>query len=145
MDEMKPCPFCGSENVSLSTHAMNGTWVHCDKCGTYGRIKWNHDENAAKDAWNTRTIEAALAAEVVELRRKEAERVAWYQAVVSDPCEDGEDHCPCVPALRQEIEKLRRQLAEANEDVERLLCAIHGSYDLESALATHRARVEAGK
>lgn len=51
MDEMKPCPFCGSKKISLD---VSGNWaqVECDSCGSAGAVFDNKEE--AIEAWNTR-------------------------------------------------------------------------------------------
>lgn len=33
MAELKPCPFCGSENVELRKGIMYNGAVHCNDCG----------------------------------------------------------------------------------------------------------------
>lgn len=37
MPDLKPCPFCGSENLLTSVHMVSGLFsVACDKCGAHG-------------------------------------------------------------------------------------------------------------
>lgn len=58
MDELKPCPFCGSEGLGLK-HAPrywlegNGVyWMACSDCGATGSE--GRTEALAIEAWNTR-------------------------------------------------------------------------------------------
>lgn len=52
-EQLKPCPFCGSEAYVLD--AMNESWVVCkrDKCHASGPTR-NFSGSAIK-AWNGRT------------------------------------------------------------------------------------------
>jgi Lar family restriction alleviation protein len=56
--ELKPCPFCGSDNVtsspcssSLEPGVMKDVF-HCSNCGSYGPIGKNKEK--AKMLWNSR-------------------------------------------------------------------------------------------
>lgn len=62
MDELKPCPFCGSKNVGLRPGAMWNGAVHCDDCSAdvvfdavrlifQGDYNW---EDAVIAGWNRR-------------------------------------------------------------------------------------------
>jgi Lar family restriction alleviation protein len=53
MNELKPCPFCNSENVALRGEAGWST-VMCAACG--GEGPEHNSERAASDAWNRRPI-----------------------------------------------------------------------------------------
>lgn len=60
-EDLKPCPFCGAHEVSLST-GQYGTgekfrYVECESCGasSHGDLI----ENKTVAAWNTRTISRA--------------------------------------------------------------------------------------
>lgn len=46
-DELRPCPFCGSGNVSISTTIMR---CHCNGCGAHGPVG-DHKDKAIK-LWN---------------------------------------------------------------------------------------------
>jgi Lar family restriction alleviation protein len=70
--ELKPCPFCGSDEVTVEIRRWQDSegywdkmiWVECPYC------------NGLKpEKWNTRPIEAALRARVAELEA-DAERLA---------------------------------------------------------------------
>lgn len=50
-EQLKPCPFCGGNNVEL----VNGDisfWINCVDCFTEGPLA--EIEEQAKDKWNTR-------------------------------------------------------------------------------------------
>lgn len=73
--ELKPCPFCKAESYS-SYHQNDGDYwaVHCTEC--YARIISRHRDTGldsptkvhVEKEWNTRPIEAELAAENARLR-----------------------------------------------------------------------------
>ena len=59
--KMLPCPFCGSENIEISTeeiHHINSSWdrftVKCRDGGCYAEISYPSQDGAIKK-WNTRT------------------------------------------------------------------------------------------
>ena len=54
MTELKPCPFCGSNKVSLNHCGLEKgvVFVMCDVCCSFGP-NGVHDEDAAKK-WNRR-------------------------------------------------------------------------------------------
>lgn len=63
-EELKPCPFCGGK---AEFENDNGEWfVFCEKCGSMTVLFETKPE--AKEAWNTRQIEYAQAAEIKRLR-----------------------------------------------------------------------------
>ena len=66
MDELKPCPFCGTKAVSSVFTIDVYNWyeekVVCDEC----RCRINHPKAVA--IWNTRPAEDALKAEVERLK-----------------------------------------------------------------------------
>ena len=56
MDELKPCPFCGSSNIdgiveTNSIRAMTAK-IWCDDCGAE-IVRWS--KKAVVDAWNRRS------------------------------------------------------------------------------------------
>lgn len=54
MIELKPCPFCGSENIkALYNHRVDVYTCLCIGCGTDGPM-WDNEQAAIK-AWNSRT------------------------------------------------------------------------------------------
>jgi Lar family restriction alleviation protein len=80
-----PCPWCGSENVSLTylEHQLgNDEHVSCNKCNAYGP-GFDSDEPAAIAAWNKGPYAdrfeihaAALKAHADHLRAKAEEHLA---------------------------------------------------------------------
>lgn len=64
MDELKPCPFCGSDNVRMDTD-YGVYFVLCVNCQTEGPD--DPDKSTAIKLWNGRPIEAPLLREVDRL------------------------------------------------------------------------------
>ena len=55
MSELKPCPFCGNEDVEIALFNIGwpkAWWVHCEKCKSDGA--WAPEEQKAIQKWNTR-------------------------------------------------------------------------------------------
>ena len=52
MSELKPCPFCGSEDIAFDDAAMGHTRLYCGGCNlSTGDFP---DDDAAEEWWNTR-------------------------------------------------------------------------------------------
>lgn len=51
--ELKPCPFCGSEDVHIAGALVGDTVVMCGNCGVEGPCD-DFEEDDAIAAWNTR-------------------------------------------------------------------------------------------
>lgn len=88
-DEIKPCPFCGSDDIhtdDCSDTQQEGTMILCRKCG--GNIKgWGLGcSYRARKLWNTRTTDARLA---------EAERLLGIASTRL------EEHAPDEPVVEQ--------------------------------------------
>ncbi len=49
----KPCPFCGSQEVSGSEHEGVFPYGICDRCGACGG--WGNNRETATANWNQRT------------------------------------------------------------------------------------------
>ena len=60
MQDLKPCPFCGSKDIATFDYpfykpGLKGDYVICMACGaSTGKYEFM---NEAKDAWNTRKAE----------------------------------------------------------------------------------------
>lgn len=52
MEELKPCPFCGGEEIMFEWEA-NYVSAFCEKCGSRAAFKTSLEEAAA--SWNART------------------------------------------------------------------------------------------
>ncbi len=55
---LKHCPFCGSDNVSLGPAMITGFEVWCDECGARGSK--DRTEELAARYWNQRVNEETL-------------------------------------------------------------------------------------
>ena len=56
MDELKPCPFCGSKSrVVCRLYDNDRSWVHCGDCFALGPPR--DTQVAAIAAWNRRAEE----------------------------------------------------------------------------------------
>ncbi|MCK4983705.1 MAG: Lar family restriction alleviation protein [Victivallaceae bacterium] len=52
-EKLKPCPFCGSENLTIN-HDYYPSWISCEGCGSLGPE--DEDTQEAEKKWNTRII-----------------------------------------------------------------------------------------
>jgi ribosomal protein L37AE/L43A len=59
MDELKPCPFCGSDDVKQ----YMDTSIHCRQCGAEGGYSWNYRPIEDKLNARIKELEAELKAE----------------------------------------------------------------------------------
>ena len=87
MTELKPCPFCGS--TDLSHEVDDGlAWKKCDKCGATGPAVSKYDEDGDPD-WNTRTpppVDSELVERVSdEIARLDSERIRVIGADINLP------------------------------------------------------------
>jgi len=58
MNELKPCPFCGSEKVA-GAHSFTGIYmIKCLNCGAIASFCGKEEKIKAIDAWNTRAKES---------------------------------------------------------------------------------------
>ena len=54
MSELRPCPFCGDENLTVTHHEEH--WVFCNSCFAAGGMC--PSVKCAKEEWNTRAAPA---------------------------------------------------------------------------------------
>ena len=60
-DELRPCPFCGFDEVVVRGNELRGWYCECPKC--WGGVKDHCDsESSAAEDWNNRPVEDALRA-----------------------------------------------------------------------------------
>ena len=58
MAELKPCPFCGSEDLKIYSNAFENYYVVCLGCGASGRNYRSVEK--AKEVWNRRAYICAV-------------------------------------------------------------------------------------
>lgn len=51
-DKLKPCPFCGGNNIIVSGEFAPEYWVHCDDCKASAQCRTTRSQ--AIEDWNTR-------------------------------------------------------------------------------------------
>ena len=54
IENLKPCPFCGSKELELCRTNEFACWVRCDTCGADAPS--NTDRSKAIEIWNKRPI-----------------------------------------------------------------------------------------
>ena len=58
MDELKPCPFCGSKDVAMAQNPVyNIMFVHCDGCGLIASFRQSENAEDTVAAWNRRALD----------------------------------------------------------------------------------------
>ena len=54
-DELKPCPFCGSDAVHTERSYFRDVLIYCENCDAYFTVdSFYADENDVIKAWNRR-------------------------------------------------------------------------------------------
>lgn len=89
--KLKPCPFCGSDDVVLDETYTSG-YVRCRVCGAEGGLRDSHDEAAA--AWNSRTDAKGL---VVRLNVSDEQVRRMVDDAVSAAIDD------CMEQIRKAV------------------------------------------
>lgn len=56
-NEIKPCPFCGSNNIKLSENMFTGFTVICYGCGLDAGFYGHHEKSKTIEAWNKRQVD----------------------------------------------------------------------------------------
>ena len=86
MDELKPCPFCGSDAKIFEYKRTNGWNVICQQpeCECNARIPYCHSEEEAIEQWNRRVPNplTELVKKLRELTRKWLPGMDYYPANV---------------------------------------------------------------
>lgn len=75
-EELKPCPFCGSETLT-NCHDDDVYWTKCNQCGATGptTTRYSIDEYGDGIEWNTRAIPATHRIVPVELLQSAAAEI----------------------------------------------------------------------
>lgn len=127
MSELKPCPFCGSEDIRFSNKTTSAgrkrhVAMFCNNCNCYGQRtilnmandkKWLSSKERehfglsdAVDAWNNRPHENKIKVDAV----REAKLACAYEDVGSD-CFGGE----IKVCLHDDLEEHAKQLENQND------------------------------
>ena len=56
-EKLKPCPFCGSDDLEMEGSIMSSYYVRCRKCGAGGGVMFPDNEENAVKMWNARAYE----------------------------------------------------------------------------------------
>ena len=109
-----------------ANHAQTGAeLIECQKARESDSVRFTHLQ-CERDALQERlaaaegeyirlgTILQQVQAERSELARQNMELQEKYQRIVAEECPSDEKHCGCVPALREEIGRLKSAVEEAN-------------------------------
>jgi len=107
MDELKDCPFCGSNNLQIGTIDEETVCIECNGCNASGGYFYEPDSTSPEEAttaWNTRTDQAAIG-ELVETIWAIMGVVDSY--TLKDVCGDG---------AIQEIEAISKQALAKHRD-----------------------------
>ena len=100
MSGMKPCPFCGKEDLYFEVDEEGETNIVCDWCEYKTRIFQTIGDAARW--WNTRPIEDALRKRIAELE-----------------AELGKDVNLTIVGLRKELLNAQSRIAKLEEESER--------------------------
>lgn len=106
MSELKPCPFCGEDNLMVlqrSGAGIYGPRLQCGTCNTI-RLMVADEPSPAIDEWNHRPVEDALRAEL-EAMKKATD--AWMDLAEARQAE--------LTKVRAELERERARLDWALE------------------------------
>ena len=82
-EELKPCPFCGSDSVQMSPEHLKA-YVFCEKCGTHGPVYWGdqtkqESQEKASIAWNLATRPSPWISVEDRLPEKGASFLGWCE------------------------------------------------------------------
>lgn len=79
MNDLKPCPFCGS-NVVIDTkddwYMFDCTNCECKYQTSFGKIS-EESRNLAIQEWNSRPLEDKLDAKIAHMERNYKARIDW--------------------------------------------------------------------
>ena len=73
-EELRPCPFCGSDDIESIDANNNYHYMHCMKCGGDGTPDLGI--SGAIEMWNTRPIED-------DLRAKLDIAIGWFDKIIN--------------------------------------------------------------
>ena len=102
MDNLKPCPFCGSGAIEVCAWE-NSTDISCLDCD-YTIKCHDCDEEDAVDYWNTRPVEDALTAEVERMK----DRVERLELLLFKIQETSTPHIGSIALYQAELKAINR-------------------------------------
>ena len=81
-EELKPCPFCGSKNLSYEPKMI---FCHCNDCGSESGGSGSIETGGYADNWNSRPLEDTLRAEIEHLKTLLQEWLDYTDGGVGHP------------------------------------------------------------
>ena len=81
MTELKPCPFCGSDDCQMLPFG-DQVYVHCNDCG--GESGFDLTAEKAAEKWNRRTKKSAQVS-VSQRRKKMVKKTSLFSSTKISP------------------------------------------------------------
>ena len=118
--ELRPCPFCGGDDLAVMELLSRGFRIECEGCGAYSPVI--KDGPALLTAWNRRAEQAAELAKFKalaetlagELQQIEVDAMEYYNEWRETGC-DQKDAIRFAFGLGEETRKALREYKEARD------------------------------
>lgn len=109
MDDLKPCPFCGGEDVEILPDGFGNWLVGCVTC-EYRIQCVDCTKGEAIRYWNTRPAEDTLKKEITEQAANYENILCDYRNTIKEAVEQND-------ALKAEVERLKAEIERLEEDL----------------------------
>ena len=114
-EELKACPFCGSEDITIESFGEQRITACCSTCEC--NTGYMRDNLEAIESWNTRPIEDALRAEL-ELSRKIADEAIKQNEILTEELNVWKPGSITASLM---VDELRKQLQDVKDVALRVL------------------------